>query len=87
MKSFNHRDNEEGFSLVDGIVTTSIVVALSVGGVFAFSAIVENAKEVKARQEQSQKDFEKAVSDAESGSPEPDAEVEEESAIDGDFRE
>jgi type II secretory pathway pseudopilin PulG len=87
MKSFNHRDNEEGFSLVDVLVTASVMGLLLIGAFVAGPALINNAKEVEARQEQSRKDFEKVVRDAESGSPEPTTEVEEESAVDGDFRE
>lgn len=87
MKSFNHRDNEEGFSLVDVLVTASVMGLLLIGAFVAGPALVNNAKEVEARQEQSRKDFEKVIRDAESASPESDAEVEEESAVDGDFRE
>lgn len=39
------RRNENGFSLIDVVVTVAIIVALSVGGFLAYSGIVGNAKQ------------------------------------------
>lgn len=35
---------EDGFSLIDVVVTVAIIVALSVGGFIAYTGIVDNAK-------------------------------------------
>lgn len=37
--------NEDGFSLIDVVVTVAIVVALSVGGFIAYNGIVGNAQQ------------------------------------------
>lgn len=39
------RKNENGFSLIDVVVTVAILVALSVGGFFAYNGLVANAKQ------------------------------------------
>ena len=40
-----NRKSEKGFSLIDVVVTVAIVVALSVGGFFAYTGLVHNAKQ------------------------------------------
>jgi len=37
--------NEQGFSLIDVVVTVAIIVALSIGGFVAYGSIVDNAKQ------------------------------------------
>lgn len=39
------KSREEGFSLIDVVVTVAIIVALSVGGFVSYNGIVNNAKQ------------------------------------------
>lgn len=43
-ETFKNR-NEDGFSLIDVVVTVAIIVALSVGGFIAYNGIVGNAQQ------------------------------------------
>lgn len=58
MKSFNHRGNEEGFSLIDVVIVFAIISALTVGGVISFSAMQSQLDNRKAGSSQ-QEDFRK----------------------------
>jgi type II secretory pathway component PulJ len=58
MKSFNHRNNEEGFSLIDAVITFAIISALMVGGVISFSAMQSQLDNMKVDSSQ-QEDFRK----------------------------
>ena len=38
-------NSEEGFSLIDVVITVAIIVALSVGGFVSYAGLIENAKQ------------------------------------------